>query len=83
MGIQSGSETGNGGCAGAHIFCGSLAVCICILKAGKLVNYISAPVMTSITGIRDHSHATGAQKLMGGTAGTGELSELAEHIWAT
>ena len=35
MGIQSGSKQAIGGCAGAHIFCGSLAVCICIFKAGN------------------------------------------------
>ena len=45
-------ETGNGGCAGAHIFVAVWLFVFAFLKAGKLVNYISAPVMGGfITGI--------------------------------
>ena len=36
-----------------------------------------------ITGICTTIILMQVPKLMGGTAGTGELSELAEHIWAT
>lgn len=52
-----------------------------IMKAGKLVNYISAPVMGGfITGICTTIILMQLAKLMGGTAGTGELPELAVHI---
>lgn len=52
-----------------------------LMKAGKLVNYISAPVMGGfITGICTTIILMQFPKLMGGTAGTGELPELAEHI---
>lgn len=55
-----------------------------LMKAGKLVNYISAPVMGGfITGICTTIILMQLPKLMGGTAGTGELPELAEHIGAT
>lgn len=55
-----------------------------LMKAGKLVNYISAPVMGGfITGICTTIILMQLPKLMGGTAGTGELLELAEHLWET
>lgn len=55
-----------------------------IMKAGKLVNYISAPVMGGfITGICTTIILMQLPKLMGGTAGTGELPELAVHIART
>ena len=55
-----------------------------LLKAGKLVNYISAPVMGGfITGICTTIILMQLPKLMGGTAGTGELPELVEHIAKT
>ncbi len=51
------------------------------MRAGKLVNFISAPVMGGfITGICTTIILMQVPKLMGGTAGTGELFELAEHI---
>ncbi len=51
------------------------------MRAGKLVNYISAPVMGGfITGICTTIILMQLPKLMGGTAGTGEFLELAEHI---
>lgn len=55
-----------------------------LMKAGKLVNYISAPVMGGfITGICTTIILMQLPKLMGGTAGTGELLELAAHIAET
>lgn len=55
-----------------------------LLKAGKLVNYISAPVMGGfITGICTTIILMQVPKLMGGTAGIGEFLELAEHIAGT
>ncbi len=54
------------------------------LKAGKLVNFISAPVMGGfITGICTTIILMQLPKLIGGTAGTGELFELTKHIWQT
>jgi sulfate permease, SulP family len=54
------------------------------LKAGKLVNYISAPVMGGfITGICTTIILMQVPKLMGGSAGVGELPELAEHLFET
>ena len=54
------------------------------MKAGKLVNYISAPVMGGfITGICTTIILMQLPKLLGGSAGTGEFFELAEHIAET
>ena len=54
------------------------------MKAGKLVNYISTPVMGGfISGICTTIILMQVPKLMGGTAGTGELPELAAHIFHT
>jgi len=54
------------------------------MKAGKLVNYISAPVMGGfITGICTTIILMQIPKIMGGTSGTGELPELVEHIVET
>lgn len=54
------------------------------MKAGKLVNYISAPVMGGfITGICSTIILMQMPKLLGGTAGTGEFFELAKHIGQT
>lgn len=51
-------------------------------KAGRLVNYISTPVMGGfITGIGTTIILMQVPKLMGGVAGTGEVIELVEHIW--
>lgn len=55
-----------------------------VMRAGKLVNYISAPVMGGfITGICTTIILMQVPKLLGGTAGTGEFFELAEHIVET
>ena len=55
-----------------------------VMRAGKLVNYISAPVMGGfITGICTTIILMQVPKFLGGTAGTGEFFELAEHIAET
>lgn len=52
-----------------------------LMRAGKTLNYISAPVMGGfISGICCTIILMQLPKLMGGTAGTGELFELAEHL---
>ena len=54
------------------------------MKAGKLVNYISAPVMGGfITGICTTIILMQIPKIIGGTSGIGEFFELAEHIFET
>ncbi len=51
------------------------------LGAGKLVNFISKPVMGGfISGVCSTVILMQVPKLFGGTAGTGELFELLEHI---
>lgn len=53
-----------------------------ILKAGKMVNYISTPVMSGfISGICCTIILMQIPKLMGNTSGTGELFELLKHIY--
>ena len=53
-----------------------------VLKAGKLVNYISKPVMGGfISGIGCTIILMQVPKLFGGNAGTGELFILLYHIW--
>lgn len=53
-----------------------------IFKAGKLVGYISTPVMGGfISGICTTIILMQVPKLMGASAGTGELPELAKHIY--
>lgn len=55
-----------------------------IFKVGKLVNYISSPVMGGfITGIGTTIILMQIPKLMGGTSGHGELFELSIHIFET
>lgn len=53
-----------------------------IIRAGKLVNYISTPVMGGfISGIGCTIILMQVSKLFGGNAGTGELFVLLYHIW--
>ncbi len=52
-----------------------------VLGAGKLVNFISKPVMGGfISGVCSTVILMQVPKLFGGTAGTGELFELLDHI---
>ena len=54
------------------------------LKAGRLVNYISTPVMGGfISGISTTVIFMQIPKLIGGQSGTGEIVELVSHIAAT
>lgn len=53
-----------------------------VLGAGKLVNFISKPVMGGfISGVCCTVILMQVPKLFGGTAGTGELFELLDHIF--
>lgn len=52
-----------------------------VLKAGKVLNYISTPVMAGfISGICCTIILMQIPKLLGASAGTGELFELIEHL---
>lgn len=84
MGIESGSSEAVTVVPVFTFFVALWLLAFYFMKAGKLVNYISAPVMGGfITGICTTIILMQVPKLMGGTAGTGELFELAEHIWET
>ncbi|MBR1591750.1 MAG: STAS domain-containing protein [Ruminococcus sp.] len=55
-----------------------------ILKAGRLVTYISTPVMGGfISGISSTIILMQIPKILGSSGGSGELIELSEHIYHT
>lgn len=84
MGIENGSKEAMAVVPVLTFLVALWLIAFYLMKAGKLVNYISAPVMGGfITGICTTIILMQLPKLMGGTAGTGELFELAEHIWET
>ena len=84
FGIESGSDKALKAVSLITFFVAVWLLAFYIMKAGKLVNYISAPVMGGfITGICTTIILMQLPKLLGGSAGTGELFELAEHIAET
>ena len=84
LGITAGSQEALAAVPMLTFFVALWLLIFSILKAGKLVNYISAPVMGGfITGICTTIILMQVPKLMGGTAGVGEFLELAEHIGET
>lgn len=84
MNIQSGSKETLAVVPVLTFFVALWLFAFYLMRAGKLVNYISAPVMGGfITGICMTIILMQVPKLMGGTAGTGELIELLEHIEKT
>lgn len=84
LGIEGGSAEAMTAVPVLTLFVAVWLFAFYLMKAGKLVNYISAPVMGGfITGICTTIILMQFPKLMGGTAGTGELLELAEHIGET
>ena len=81
MGIESGSEEAMRAVPVLTLFVALWLFAFSYMKAGKLVNYISAPVMGGfITGICTTIILMQIPKLFGGRAGVGELFELAVHI---
>lgn len=81
FGIESGSDKALKAVSLITFFVAVWLLAFYIMKAGKLVNYISAPVMGGfITGICTTIILMQLPKLLGGSAGTGEFFELAEHI---
>ena len=81
MGIESGSEEAMRAVPVLTLFVALWLFAFSYMKAGKLVNYISAPVMGGfITGICTTIILMQIPKLCGGSAGVGEFFELALHI---
>lgn len=81
MGIESGSEEAMRAVPVLTLFVALWLSAFSYMKAGKLVNYISAPVMGGfITGICTTIILMQIPKLFGGSAGVGEFFELAVHI---
>ena len=81
MGIESGSEEAMRAVPVLTLFVALWLFAFSYMKAGKLVNYISAPVMGGfITGICTTIILMQIPKIFGGSAGVGEFFELALHI---
>lgn len=81
MGIESSSEEAMRAVPVLTLFVALWLFAFSYMKAGKLVNYISAPVMGGfITGICTTIILMQIPKLFGGSAGVGEFFELAVHI---
>lgn len=81
IGIESGSEEAMRAVPVLTLFVALWLFAFSYMKAGKLVNYISAPVMGGfITGICTTIILMQIPKLFGGSAGVGEFFELAVHI---
>lgn len=84
LGIEAGSQEAVAVVPVLTFFVALWLLAFYFMKAGKLVNYISAPVMGGfITGICSTIILMQVPKLMGGTSGTGELFELVKHIGET
>jgi high affinity sulfate transporter 1 len=84
FGISSGSEEAMRIVPVITFFVAMWLILFYIFKAGKLVNYISKPVMGGfISGICTTIILMQIPKLYGASAGTGELFELLKHIYET
>ena len=82
--VEAGSEEAMAVVPVLTFFVAMWLLAFSFMKAGKLVNYISAPVMGGfITGICSTIILMQVPKILGGTAGTGEFFELAKHIGQT
>ena len=83
-GIESGSERAVSVVPMVTFFVGMWLLLFFVLKAGRLVKYISTPVMGGfISGISTTIILMQIPKVLGGTSGSGELFELIEHIAET
>ena len=82
LGIEAGSQEAMQVVPAITFFVALWLLAFSLIRAGKLVNYISAPVMGGfITGICTTIILMQLPKLFGGSAGTGELPELLLHLW--
>lgn len=83
-GIAYGSEEAGSVVPAVTFFVGMWLLLFFILKAGRLVKYISDPVMGGfISGICTTIILMQIPKILGGTSGSGELFELIHHIITT
>ena len=82
LGIEGGSREALAAVPVLTFFVAVWLLVFYLCRAGKLVNYISAPVMGGfISGICTTIILMQVPKLFGGKAGVGELPELVHHIW--
>ena len=82
MGIAAGSDEALLYVPMIALFTGLWLLLFFFLKAGKLVDYISSPVMGGfISGIAVTIILMQIPKILGSSSGSGELFELAEHIY--
>lgn len=83
-GIEAGSEEAVRFVPVVTIFVGLWLLLMYIFRAGKLVTYISTPVMGGfISGISTTIIFMQIPKVLGGTSGRGEIAELVKHIYLT
>ncbi len=81
MGVESGSEEAMAVVPVITLLAAAWLLIFRLAKAGRVVNYISTPVMGGfISGIGFTIILMQVPKLFGGGAGTGELFELLYHI---
>ena len=84
LGIESGSREAVQTVPMITLFVAAWLMIFRLLRAGRLVNYISTPVMGGfISGISTTIIFMQIPKLLGGSSGTGELPELIVHIAET
>ena len=84
IGIESGSAEAVRLVPVISFFVGVWLVVMSLLKAGKVVTYISTPVMGGfISGISTTIIFMQIPKILGGTSGRGEILELCSHIVKT
>ena len=84
LGIESGSVDALRYIPVISLFVGLWLLLFYFLKAGKLVTFISTPVMGGfISGIALTIILMQIPKIMGGKSGSGELPELLKHLYET
>ena len=84
LGIESGSEAAMQYVPVIALLTGLWLLLFYFLKAGRIVDFISTPVMGGfISGIALTIILMQIPKILGGKAGSGELPELAHHIFET
>lgn len=84
LGIESGSTDALQYIPVIALFVGLWLLLFYFLKAGKLVTFISTPVMGGfISGIALTIILMQIPKIMGGKSGSGELPELLKHLYET
>lgn len=84
LNIESGSKEALFSSATTYISCCCLVVCFLFVEGGKIGKlYISTRNGWVYNGYLHNDHSDAVAKADGGTAGTGELPELVEHIAKT